>query len=231
MSGSAGAGVGGGVSAGVVGGVRRIGLTGGIAAGKSVAARRFAERGAVVIDADELSRLVVRPGTGGYREVVAAFGAAVVAPDDELDRGALGRLVFADEAARRRLEAIVHPRVRRLAAEREAAATADGTAVVVHAIPLLVETGQADEFDLVVVVVAPAEVRADRLVRLRGMAADDARARLAAQATDDERAAVADVLLDGSGTDDQLRAQVDALWRRLAAGAVSPGAASATRRR
>lgn len=198
--------------------MQRIGLTGGIAAGKSVVARRFAELGAVVIDADELARLAVQPGTSGYDEVVAAFGPQAVAPGGALDREALARLVFADDDARRRLEAIVHPQVRRLAAEREAAAAAaDPAAVVVHDIPLLVETGQADSFGLVVVVAAPAELRVDRLVRLRGMAPDDAQARVAAQAPDDVREAAADLVLDGTGTDEGLRAQVDVLWQRLVA--------------
>ncbi len=198
--------------------MQRIGLTGGIAAGKSVVARRFAELGAVVIDADELARQAVQPGTSGYDEVVAAFGSQVVAPGGALDREALARLVFADTDARRRLEAIVHPQVRRLAAEREAAATAaDPAVVVVHDIPLLVETGQADSFGLVVVVAAPAALRVERLVRLRGMAPHDARARVEAQATDDVREAAADVVLDGTGTDEGLRAQVDALWQRLVA--------------
>lgn len=198
--------------------MQRIGLTGGIAAGKSVVARRFAELGAVVIDADELARLAVQPGTSGYDEVVTAFGPQVVAPGGALDREALARLVFADADARRRLEAIVHPQVRRLAAEREAAAAAaDPAAVVVHDIPLLVETGQADSFGLVVVVAAPAALRVDRLVRLRGMAPHDAQARVGAQAPDDVREAAADVVLDGTGTDEGLRAQVDTLWQRLVA--------------
>jgi dephospho-CoA kinase len=196
--------------------MQRIGLTGGIAAGKSVVARRFIELGAVVVDADELARLVVQPGTSGYDEVVAAFGRQVVMPDGGLDRAALARLVFTDDAARHRLEAIVHPQVRRLAAEREAAAAAaDPAAVVVHDIPLLVETGQADSFGVVVVVAAPASLRVDRLVRLRGMPRPDAEARVAAQATDDEREAAADVVLDGTGSDDDLRGQVDTLWARL----------------
>lgn len=198
--------------------MQRIGLTGGIAAGKSVAARRFAELGAVIVDADELSRLVVQPGSSGYDEVVASFGPAVVGPDGTLDRSLLGRLVFTDADARRRLEAIVHPQVRRLAAEREAAAAAvDPSAVVVHDVPLLVETGQADSFGVVVVVAAPAALRVDRLVRLRGMPAADARARVGAQASDEVREAAADVVLDGTGSDENLRAQVDALWERLVA--------------
>ncbi|MBF0687459.1 MAG: dephospho-CoA kinase [Cellulomonas sp.] len=197
--------------------MQRIGLTGGIAAGKSVAARRFDELGAVVVDADVLAREAVAPGTVGLGEVVAAFGPAVVDETGALDRAALARIVFSDTEARARLDAIVHPVVRRLAAEREAAAAAlDGGAVVVQDIPLLVETGQAEDFHVVVVVHAPAVLRVERLVRLRGMARADAEARVAAQARDEDRLAVADVVLDGSGTDVDLRAQVDELWARLA---------------
>lgn len=198
--------------------MQRIGLTGGIAAGKSVAARRFAEHGAVVIDADELARTAVAPGSAGLDAVTEAFGAGVLAADGSLDRPALAAVVFADAAARARLDAIVHPVVRRLAAEREAAAaTLDAGAVVVHDIPLLVETGQADDFHVVVVVDAPALLRVERLVRLRGMTRQDAEARVAAQADDAARLAAADVVLDGSGSEDVLRAQVDVLWLRLAA--------------
>lgn len=198
--------------------MQRIGLTGGIAAGKSVAARRFAEHGAVVIDADELARTAVAPGSAGLDAVTEAFGPGVVAADGSLDRPALAAVVFADPAARARLDAIVHPVVRRLAAEREAAAaTLDAGAVVVHDIPLLVETGQADDFHVVVVVDAPALLRVERLVRLRGMTRQDAEARVAAQADDAVRLAAADVVLDGSGSEDVLRAQVDVLWLRLAA--------------
>ncbi|GAB6937598.1 dephospho-CoA kinase [Isoptericola variabilis] len=194
----------------------RIGLTGGIAAGKSVVARRLAELGAVVIDHDVLAREVVEPGTVGLEEVVDAFGEGVLAADGSLDRPALGRLVFDDAAARARLEGILHPEIRRLAAEREAlAGAADDRAVVVHDIPLLVETGQADRFHLLVVVHAPAELRVARLVDGRGLDESAARARVGAQATDEERTAVADVVLDGSGPVDGLREQVDALWERL----------------
>ncbi|MEL7975105.1 dephospho-CoA kinase [Isoptericola sp. F-RaC21] len=196
----------------------RIGLTGGIAAGKSVVARRLAELGAVVIDHDVLAREVVAPGTVGLEEVVAAFGDGVLADDGSLDRPSLGRLVFDDAAARERLEGILHPEIRRIAAEREALAGAsDDRAVVVHDIPLLVETGQADRFHLLVVVDAPAEQRVARLVGGRGLEEGAARARVAAQATDEERTAVADVVLDGTGTEEGLRTQVDALWRRLCA--------------
>ena len=194
----------------------RIGLTGGIAAGKSVALERFAELGAVVIDYDGLSREAVAPGTVGLDEVVDAFGPEVLAGDGSLDRAALGRLVFADDAARERLNAVVHPEVRRLAAEREAAAGAgDPRAVIVHDIPLLVETGDPSHFHCVVVVDAPLEVRLRRLVDGRGMDEGEARARVAAQADDATRLAAADVTLDGGGSRDSLRAQVDAFWERV----------------
>ncbi len=194
----------------------RIGLTGGIAAGKSVVGRRFGELGAVVIDHDVLAREVVAPGTVGLERVVDAFGETVLAPDGSLDRPALGTLVFADEAARRTLEGIIHPEVRRRAAELEAGAVAaDHRAVVVHDIPLLVETGQQEHFGLVVVVDAPAEQRVQRLVTGRRLTEAEARARVAAQASDDVRRAAADVVLDGTRTDDDLRAQVDALWARV----------------
>jgi len=199
-----------------MGSMQRIGLTGGIAAGKSVAARRFDELGAVVIDSDVLAREAVAPGSEGLAEVVETFGETVLDADGGLDRTALAALVFGDDERRRALEAIVHPVVRRLGAEREAAAaTADPGAVVVHDIPLLVETGQADSFHLVVVVHAPALLRVERLVRLRGMDRQAAEARVAAQASDESRLQVADVVLDGSGTDEELRAQVDDLWDRL----------------
>jgi len=194
----------------------RIGLTGGIAAGKSVVARRLAELGAVVVDHDVLAREVVGPGTVGLEEVVEAFGEGVLAADGSLDRPALGRVVFDDPDARARLEGILHPEIRRIAAEREALAGAsDDRAVVVHDIPLLVETGQADHFHLLVVVHAPADQRVVRLVEGRGLDEAAARARVGAQATDEERAAVADVTLDGTGSEDGLREQVDALWQRL----------------
>jgi len=194
----------------------RVGLTGGIAAGKSVALDRFAELGACVIDADLLAREAVAAGTVGLEEIVGAFGTDVLAPDGTLDRARLGAIVFGDETALRTLNGIVHPQVRRLSAEREALVAArDPRAVVVHDIPLLVETGQAEAFHLVAVVVAPEDVRLRRLVETRGMSEEDARARIAAQASDAERLAVADVTLDGSGPREALRAEVDALWERI----------------
>ncbi len=197
-------------------GVLRVGLTGGIAAGKTVVACRLTELGATVIDHDVLARAVVDVGTPGLAEVVAEFG-PVLTPLGQLDRQALGERVFADPAALERLNAIVHPRVREAAQEAEAAAVAQGTAMVVHDIPLLVETGQAGHFDVLVVVDAPAEVRAQRLVDERGLTRDAAWARLAAQADDEARLEAADVVLDGSGTMADLRAQVDGLWGRLTA--------------
>lgn len=196
----------------------RIGLTGGIASGKSVALRRFAELGAVVVDHDLLAREAVAPGTVGLDAVVEAFGTEVLTASGELDRAALAQLVFGDDAARERLNGIVHPEVRRLSAERDAqAGAADAGAVVVHDIPLLVEIGAEDTFHVVVVVDAPAELRLRRLVDGRAMDEDEARGRLAAQVADDVRRAAADVVLDGTGTEAQLRAQVDALWERISA--------------
>lgn len=184
----------------------RVGLTGGVAAGKSAVAAMLAELGAVVVDADLLAREVVAPGTEGLAEVVATFGEGVLGPDGALDRPALGALVFADADARRRLEAIIHPRVRARAAELEAQAPAG--ALVVHDIPLLVETRQAGSFDAVIVVDAPRELQVERMVRERGLTAAEAEARIAAQATREERLAAATYVVDNSGTWDDLRQQV-----------------------
>jgi dephospho-CoA kinase len=187
----------------------RVGLTGGIGAGKSAVAARLAELGAVIVDSDVLAREVVAPGTPGLAAVVEAFGAGVLDPSGALDRARLGELVFADAGARRRLEGIIHPLVRRRSVELTAAAAAD--AVVVNDVPLLVEVGLAPTYHLVVVVEADPEVRVERLVG-RGLSAAAARARIAAQASDEARRAAADALLDNSGTRDELRAAVDALW-------------------
>lgn len=198
-----------------------VGLTGGIGAGKSAVLARFAELGAVVIDADELARTVVEPGTIGYRDVVAAFGPPVVGADGRLDRPALARLVFADAAARARLEGIIHPLVR--AAARDIVEQAPVDAVVVNDVPLLVETGRAGDYDVVVVVEAPADLRLRRLADSRGMTVEEAQARLAAQADDDQRRAVAWRVIVNDGTREELREKVDDVWRALRERAGRPG--------
>lgn len=190
-----------------------MGLTGGIGSGKSAVAARLAELGAVVIDSDRLAREVVAPGTDGLAEVVARFGAGVLAADGSLDRPALGKLVFGDDEARRDLEAIIHPRVRHRTAELAGAAP-EG-AVVVNDVPLLVEAGLAGNYELVIVVFADEATRIARLVRDRGMAEADAVARIAAQATDEQRRAVADIAIVNEGGLDDLRTAVDEIWPRL----------------
>jgi len=190
----------------------RIGLTGGIGSGKSTAAARFAELGALVIDADAIAREVVEPGTPGLSAVVSRFGSEILSPDGSLDRPALARLVFADAEALAALNAIVHPLVAERRAELMAVAGPD--AVVVSDVPLLVENGMAGDFDAVVVVEAPLDQRLARLAA-RGLAAEEARARMARQASDEQRRAVATVLLDNSGSQPELARQVDAAWQRL----------------
>ncbi|GHJ13764.1 dephospho-CoA kinase [Micromonospora sp. AKA38] len=189
----------------------KVGLTGGIGSGKSAVAARLAALGAVVVDSDRIAREVVAPGTEGLAEVVAAFSDRVLGPDGSLDRAALGALVFADESARRRLEAITHPRVRARAAALVAAAPAD--AVVVNDVPLLVEVGLAPTYHLVLVVQTAVPTRLARLSRDRGMDPAEAERRIAAQADDARRAAVADVLLTNDGTLTDLHDAVDDLWR------------------
>jgi len=189
----------------------RVGLTGGIGSGKSTVARALARRGAVVIDADAIAREVVEPGQPGLAAVVERFGAGVLDGDGRLDRPKLAALVFEDASARADLNAIVHPRVAAETARRIGAAPSD--AVVVIDVPLLVEAARSG-YDLVVIVEAPETVRLERLVG-RGMNPDDARKRMAAQATDAERRRVADVILDNSGSEDDLERQIDALWAQL----------------
>jgi dephospho-CoA kinase len=186
-----------------------IGLTGGIGSGKSTVATLLAARGARLVDADRIAREVVGPGTPGLAAVVEAFGDGVLTSEGALDRSALAAVVFADPAARARLDGIVHPLVRARAAEMVAQARPDS--VVVQDVPLLVETGQAASFDLVLVVEADSETRVRRLVQ-RGLTEEDARARIAAQATDEQRRAVADVVLDNTGTIEDLTAQVERFW-------------------
>jgi dephospho-CoA kinase len=191
----------------------KVGLTGGIGAGKSEVSARLAALGAVIIDADAVAREVVAPGTPGLEAVTAAFGPGVLAVDGSLDRPRLGEIVFADAGLLGQLNAIVHPLVSRRMLELEEQA-APGT-VVVHDVPLLTENGLASLYDVVVVVDVPAEVQLDRLVRLREMPADQARARLAAQASREQRLAIADIVVDNSGPLSALDAQVKGLWEEL----------------
>lgn len=191
----------------------RVGLTGGIASGKSAVSQRLTEHGAVVIDADKLARDVVVPGSNGLEEIVSEFGPEVLTEEGSLDRPAMGKIVFDNDDARARLNAIVHPRVR-AESTRVREASAPGS-VVVEDIPLLVETGQQDRFDVVVVVQAPYQERIRRMVEDRGMSREEAESRIKAQATDDQRAEAADVVLDNSGTLEDLRGQVDELWDKI----------------
>jgi dephospho-CoA kinase len=194
-----------------------VGLTGGIGAGKSTAAGLLAGRGALILDADVAAREVVAPGTDGLAAVVAEFGDAVLGPEGALDRAALAAVVFADPDRRAALNGIVHPRVRTWMAERLAAAP-EGS-VVVQDVPLLVESGltRGGLFDLVVVVDAADPVRIARLARDRGMTEQEATARISAQAPREQRLAAADVVLTNDGAPEELAAQVDALWERIAA--------------
>ncbi|MER5864710.1 dephospho-CoA kinase [Kitasatospora sp. NPDC002040] len=191
----------------------RIGLTGGIGAGKSEVSRQLAALGAVIVDSDLIAREVVAPGTAGLRAVAAEFGPSVLQPDGSLDRPALGALVFADPERLAALNAIVHPLVRARSAELEAAAGERD--VVVHDVPLLAENGLAPLYDQVIVVDASDQVRIDRLVRLRGMTEAEARSRMAAQADRETRLAIADLVIDNSGSLAELAPRVQDVWEKL----------------
>ena len=194
----------------------RVGLTGGIGSGKSEVARRLAEHGAVLIDADVAARQVVEPSSPGLAQVAAAFGDEVLRPDGSLNRERLGEIVFADPGLRAELNAIVHPLVRAWMQEAERAAVqTDGDAIVVHDVPLLAESRGKAGFDPVIVVDVPPELQLERLVRLRGMPAEQARARMAAQASREQRLAVADIVIDNSGSLDDLDRRVAEVWADL----------------
>ncbi|QUC12614.1 dephospho-CoA kinase [Arachnia propionica] len=190
-----------------------MGLTGGIASGKSTVARKLEQLGAFTIDADVLARDVVALGTEGLKAVVARFGNSVLAADGSLDRSVLARVIFADPQARADLNAIIHPLVRERAAELEAAAPVG--AVVVHVIPLLVETGQQDRFDAVVVVDTTVEEQLRRLTRRDGLTQTEAEQRVAAQASREERLGAATHVIDSSGPVRETMRQVDELWQNL----------------
>lgn len=198
--------------------MRIIGLTGGIAAGKSTVSRRWAEHGGIVVDADRLARDAVAAGSPGLAQVAERFGPSVITADGSLDRAALGAIVFSDPAARKDLEAITHPEVWRLAQRAfDAAEAADPDATVVYDVPLLAEArgSRPIRFDAVVVVDAPASQRIERLVEHRGMARDDAERRVAAQASDADRLALADHVVDATGTLEQTLRSADEVWSRI----------------
>ena len=197
-----------------------VGLTGGIGSGKSTVARLLEKRGAVVFDADLLAREAVEPGTPGHAAVIERFGADVLAPGGELDREALASIVFADPAARRDLEQIVHPEVRRLFAEGSEAYR-DTDRVVVFSAPLLIETGMHTAFEVLVVVSATVATQIERLMRQRGMSEPSIRARIDAQAPLEDKAAAADILVDNEGSLEELEGQVEQLWNDLSTRAVA----------
>lgn len=199
----------------------RIGLTGGIASGKSVVAEMFGALGARLIDADVIAREVVEPGTVGLAEIVARFGPGILRPDGTLNRQALAALVFADVAARRDLEAIVHPAVRERAIEQEllevhrAQARGQTNPVIVHVIPLLFETGQQMDFDYVVVVDCDPAIQTARLMARDGLSRSQAQARIGAQASRADRIAGADFVIPNEGSLDEVRARVASIWQQV----------------
>jgi dephospho-CoA kinase len=196
----------------------RVGLTGGIGSGKSAVAQRLAALGAVVLDGDTAARAVVEPGTPGLARIAETFGPGVLRDDGTLDRAKLAAIVFTDEAARLRLNAITHPLILRhlLAQEEEAVREGGRDTIVVHDVPLLAEGQRAAGFDVVIVVDVPAELQVERLAA-RGLPEDQARARMAAQATREQRLAIADIVIDNSGTRADLDRRVAEVWAGLTA--------------
>ncbi|WP_433377431.1 dephospho-CoA kinase [Streptosporangium sp. CA-115845] len=197
----------------------KVGLTGGIGSGKSEVSRRLASRGAVVIDADKIAREVVEPGTPGLARVVGVFGTEVLREDGSLNREKLGSIVFADSEKLASLNAIVHPLVGVRVAELQDQAVPGS--IVIYDVPLLAENRLAPMYEVVIVVDAADEVRVARLVELRGMSEQDARARLAAQATREERLEIADIVVPNEGTLEELEARMDGLWKDLTARAAA----------
>ncbi len=188
-----------------------VALTGGIGAGKSLVAQYFSELGARVVDADQLSRIAIERGSEGFDEVITRFGESVLRNGD-IDRKALGEIVFKDKSARADLEAIIHPRVRELFFEVVNDLAADE--ILIYEIPLLVETGAASNFDQIITVEADLEIRKSRLLK-RGMFISEIESRLAAQASPAEREAVATHIIENSGDEDQLLRKVENLWEEL----------------
>jgi dephospho-CoA kinase len=196
----------------------RVGLTGGMGSGKSTVAQMLADRGALVVDGDQIARELVEPGAPALADLVERFGSGILRADGSLDRAGLADIVFPDPTQLAALDAIMHPRIAERSAQMLAEAERTGTPVAVYDMPLLVENGMADDFDVVVVVEAPVPVRLARLA-VRGVRASDAQERMARQATDAERAAVADVVIDNSGDEDALWEQVDRAWNLILAAA------------
>jgi dephospho-CoA kinase len=193
-----------------------VALTGGIASGKSTIARRLAEHGAVVVDADQIVRDVQQPGSPVLRAIAAEFGDGMLREDGSLDRAGLGARVFGDPAAVATLNSIVHPAVRIESQRRfDEAFAADRDAVVVYDVPLLAEARLADPWDVIVVAHAPADVRARRLVELRGLTPSEAAARISSQVSDEERLRLADAVIETGGTVEETLRQTDELWERL----------------
>jgi len=197
----------------------RVGLTGGIGSGKSEVSRRLAALGALVIDADQAARAVVEPGTPGLERIVETFGPRVLRADGALDRAKLGEIAFGDGEARDRLNAIVHPLVHEWmrAEEKVVIRSAGNDVVVVHDVPLLAEGGEerTAEFDLIIVVDVPPDLQVVRLAETRGMTTEQARARMAAQASREQRLAIADIVIDNSGTLANLDRRVAQVWEQL----------------
>ncbi len=199
--------------------MKRLGLTGGIGAGKSTVSSMLGQLGAVIIDADAISRQLLSPGSAVLAQVVEAFGPQILTEAGELNRPALARLIFADEDQRQLLNSIVHPAVRARSQElAEAAAAEPGfSGIIVEDIPLLTETGQASRFDGVILVEADRQLRLDRLMQGRGMNLAEAQARMDAQASDEQRRAIASWVIDNSGSLEETRRQVEDLWGQLLA--------------
>lgn len=190
----------------------KVGLTGGMGSGKSTVARRFAELGAVIIDADQIARDVVEPGEPALAELAEAFGEGILLDDGSLNRGELAKRAFVSAEKTELLNSITHPRIEQRTEEQFIAA---GDAIIVFDSPLLIEMGQSEAQDLVVVVHTPVEVRLDRLVESRGVDREDAKQRIAKQISDDKRLQFADVVLENSGTEEDLVRQVDRIWERI----------------
>ena len=185
-----------------------VGLTGGIGSGKSLAAQFFSQLGALVIDADQLARSVIERGSEGFDEVLLRFGDTVLINGD-IDRVALGQIIFENPQAKKDLEAIIHPRIR--AEFEEAVASLEADQIMVYEIPLLVETNASDRFDFIVTVESQPELRKERL-RARGMFHSDIEKRMASQATEEQRREIADCVLTNDGSEDELLRQVENIW-------------------